>query len=85
MPPGRICCLNWRTAISKLLAVPALFMTGGITSGVTYFGIVVGSSVPPGSGAAVVVIVIVMPSTPRMATGSVVLFIMIPPFLVNFI
>ena len=30
-------------------------MTGGITSGVTYLGIVVGSSVPPGTGIAAVV------------------------------
>jgi hypothetical protein len=29
-----------------------LFITGGITNGVTYCGIARGSSVPPGSGAA---------------------------------
>jgi hypothetical protein len=31
------------------LAVPEVGITGGITSGVTYFGIVKGSSVPPGT------------------------------------
>jgi hypothetical protein len=31
-------------------------MTGGITSGVTYFGIARGSKVPPGKGAAETVI-----------------------------
>ena len=59
-PTGRICCSNWRTEIrywSRGLPpaagrVPARGMTGGMSSGVTYFGIAVGSSVVPSSGTA---------------------------------
>src|SRR6266508_3109152 len=56
MPAGRICWGNWRTAMayrsmSPLCTAVRGGITGGITSWLTYFGMVVGSSVPPGSWA----------------------------------
>src|SRR6266508_4344223 len=56
MPAGRICWGNWRTAMayrsmSLLCTAVRGGITGGITSRFTYFGMVVGSSVPPGSWA----------------------------------
>src|SRR6266508_2371115 len=56
MPAGRICWGNWRTAMayrsmSLLCTAVRGGITGGMTSRFTYFGMVVGFSVPPGSWA----------------------------------
>src|SRR6266511_499271 len=55
-PGGRICCENWRTAISYRstpgAAGRACGITGRMNKGVTYLGIDSGGSVPPGTGAA---------------------------------
>ena len=55
--------------------------TGGITSGCTYFGMVVGSSVPPGSGCANAVVTVndELISMVLMAPQSVVFLINVSP------
>jgi hypothetical protein len=62
--------------------MPELFITGGITSGVTYLGIVVGSSVPPATGdpsAAAECNAVAPTSTAPKAAPSVFDFMSIPP------